>query len=55
MPVGAWGLRSWGFVCLPGYGLPPEDQEEKEVDRKLHVAKGRDSKAAVQEAAQGGP
>lgn len=35
--------------------MSPEDQEDKEVDGKLHVAEDRDAEAAVQEAAQGGP
>lgn len=55
LPVCAQEPRSPGFVHLLEYRLPPQDQEDKEVDGKLQVAEGRDAKAAVQEATQGGP
>ena len=50
-----WGHWSPDSVLLPGHRLSPEHEEDKEVDGKLHVAEDGDPKAAVQEAAQGGP
>lgn len=55
LPVYAQGPRSLDSVLLLGQRLSPEDQEDKEVDGKLHMAEDRDAEAAVQEAAQGGP
>lgn len=55
LPLCAQGPRSLDFVRLLGQRLPPEDQEDEEVDSKLHVAKDGDAEAAVEEATQGGP
>lgn len=55
LPVCAQEPRSPGFVRLLEYRLPPQDQEDEEVDGELHVAEGGDTKAVVQEATQGGP
>ena len=53
--VCAVGPRSPHFVCLLGQRLSPEHQEDKDVGGKLHMAKDRDPKAVVQEAAHDGP